>query len=170
MTWDFRKDGITHINVYSKAQTALGRHLSNFSLAPFECPEFGKFVSIEGYWYYLLTSNPELRELAGVEAKRVGKKSRPGEPPAFFERCVRRALRLKILGSPRLAAMLRESTLPLAHYYVHRDHDSGDLVVKPADSHPWVIGELEDIRARLQGEDRPEVNPETDKDGQMELL
>jgi len=161
MNWDSRDDGVTHINVYSRGQTTLGRLLSNFASLPFTCPEFGTFASVEGYWYFLLTGNEELRELAGVEAKRVGKKSKPGEPPEFFEKCVRRALRLKVEAHPQLADLLGETTLPLAHYYVMKDWETGGRKTVSADSHPWVIDELEDIRSRLQGRELDEVEPET---------
>jgi hypothetical protein len=154
--WNRKEEGVTHINAYSKSLTWLGRELSNFSDRPFTCPEFGGFRSMEGYWYFLLSGNEALKELAGWEAKKVGKKSRPGAPPPFFEGHVRRALRLKIAGHEDLKGMLKASTLPIAHYYFMKDWQTGGMKVKPADSYPWVIEELEDIRGRLQGEYRPE--------------
>jgi len=74
------EDGITHINIYSKGKTEIGRFASNFAFSPFEC-EDGKFDSIEGYWYWLTInpSNPrrdELRKLYGFEAKRIGRELR----------------------------------------------------------------------------------------------
>jgi hypothetical protein len=44
-----KDDGITHINIYSKGKTELGRWLSNFTYHPIET-EDGKFDSVEGYW------------------------------------------------------------------------------------------------------------------------
>ena len=44
------EDGITHVNVYSRGLTTLGRWLSNFAHCPIET-EDGPFASIEGYWY-----------------------------------------------------------------------------------------------------------------------
>lgn len=156
MQWRNDEDGVTHINVYSRGKTWLGRELSNFAERPFTCPEFGHFQSIEGYWYFLLTGNEALRDLAGFEAKKVGKKSRPGKPPEFFEHHVRRALRLKVDAHDDLKGMFAESRLPLAHYYYMKEWSTGEMKERPADSHPWVIDELEDIRARLQGDPRPE--------------
>ena len=46
-------DGVTHINVYSKGTTALGRALSNFAHIPFMVVPNGRFESIEAYWYWL---------------------------------------------------------------------------------------------------------------------
>jgi hypothetical protein len=47
------EDGVTHINVYSRGNTELGRLLSNFAHTPFSHPEFGEFASVEGFWYWL---------------------------------------------------------------------------------------------------------------------
>jgi hypothetical protein len=41
------EDGVTHINVYSRGNTELGRLLSNFAHTPFSHPEFGEFASVE---------------------------------------------------------------------------------------------------------------------------
>ena len=46
-------DGITHINVYSKGATALGRALSNFARIPVMVVPNGRFESVEAYWYWL---------------------------------------------------------------------------------------------------------------------
>lgn len=45
-----KNDGIDHINVYSGGATELGRLLTNFAHTPFE-NEYGKFESVEGFWY-----------------------------------------------------------------------------------------------------------------------
>ena len=47
-----QNDGITHINVYSKGKTTLGRWLTNFAHTPIDTID-GHFESIEGYWYWL---------------------------------------------------------------------------------------------------------------------
>jgi hypothetical protein len=50
--WIPEEDGVTHINIYSKGKTELGRWLTNFSYSPFNHPEYGKFLSMEGFWYW----------------------------------------------------------------------------------------------------------------------
>lgn len=45
-------DGVTHLNVYSRAKTSVGRWLSNFEQTPLTLPE-GHFESLEGYYHYL---------------------------------------------------------------------------------------------------------------------
>jgi hypothetical protein len=68
-------DGLTHINIYSQAKTALGRALSNFNDNWITTLD-GDFASIEAYWYWLGCQHPDkelLRPLHGAEAKRVGR-------------------------------------------------------------------------------------------------
>ena len=48
-------DGITHINIYSKSKTILGRSLSHFSEFGF-CVDNNQFRTLEGYFYYNLLS------------------------------------------------------------------------------------------------------------------
>lgn len=64
---DYKKDGVDHINIYSKGKTSLGRFLSNFAQADIET-EDGNFASIEGYWYWLIcpsTIDPNCKECDG---------------------------------------------------------------------------------------------------------
>jgi len=51
-------DGVTHVNIYSKAKTELGRWLSNFAYAPIRITGHGRFASIEAYWYWLKDNVP----------------------------------------------------------------------------------------------------------------
>lgn len=48
-------EGVTHINIYSKAKTELGLLSTNFARTPIDHPEFGHFESLEGLWYWLAT-------------------------------------------------------------------------------------------------------------------
>lgn len=98
-------DGIDHINVYSKGQTRLGRFLSNFADTPFDHPEYGRFRTVEGFWYWLMTGLEELRHLPGWECKELGKRAK--------------IKRTQLEAYPRMKEMLQKNTLPLAHYYVY---------------------------------------------------
>jgi len=50
---DSKMDGVTHINIYSKGKTKLGRLLTNFAHTPFTHAEYGQFASVEGFWYWI---------------------------------------------------------------------------------------------------------------------
>jgi len=122
MPYNFREDGVTHLNIYSKGKTELGRFLSNFCLSPVDTPD-GEFASIEGYWYWLGTEHPdreELRRLHGWEAKKIGRQLKAVssvELPDFRDR-IRSALRNKLFSRPDMLLKLLNNDLPLAHYYV----------------------------------------------------
>jgi len=123
------EDGITHINIYSKGKTLLGRLLSNFAVTPFTHPTHGKFQSVEGYWYWLLAeSNPQrdkLRTLSGWRAKQFGRELQtpdwPAEKDTTFYENIYSALEAKLEATPLLQELLGKSTLPFEHYYVYGD-------------------------------------------------
>lgn len=108
-------DGETHINIYSKGKTEIGRWLSNFSLCPIET-DHGWFKSIEGYWYWQTTLNDHLRELHGFAAKKLGKESEKVVeiPEEEFKNRIKKAIDLKLKTRPKDVA---DINLPLQHYY-----------------------------------------------------
>lgn len=135
-------DGIDHINVYSKGKTELGRFLSNFQHWWIDT-EDGAFASIEGYWYWLSTKDERLRDLAGYEAKKLGRELRGKdwvEDPEF-KRKILAAIDEKLSVMPTSVwAAIKDNNLPLAHYYNYKGK-----VVEPKEGQ-WVI---EFIQKRL---------------------
>lgn len=145
MNWDPKKDGFDHINVYSRGQTLLGRRLSNFAHTPFEVPFYGKFASVEGYWFWILTKDERLRTVWGKEALDLGRKLKTERGiPDFSAPTVvqlRAAYRAKLHAHPGLQATLNSCALPLAHYYVYQGR-----VVVPM-QWQWTVGLWEEFRA-----------------------
>lgn len=139
------RDGVDHINVYSKGETALGRFLSNFADSPFEC-EDGRFRSVEGYWYWLGAGGSprrdELRSVCGFAAKALGRSLRAPDWQTGdeFKRKIAAAIRAKLEGRPDMLAALRGNRLPLRHYYVY-----GGKVVEPAGCE-WILAAIEEVR------------------------
>lgn len=144
-------DGITHINVYSKASTELGRLLSNFAYTPFVHPIFGKFDSVEGFWYWLGTGciHDKLRSLHGYSAKQYGKTLEIIHRDDFEDN-VKLAILTKIESSEKLSNMLVKSKLPLVHYYYFGEKDNAKIV-EPT-SHRWIIDFITDVRTELKME------------------
>lgn len=138
-------DGTTHINVYSKGRTDLGRWLSNFAHSPFVHPAHGAFASVEGFWHWLSCGQSGLRNLYGIMAKKEGKKW----PRIYtlseeeFQRNIREACWQKLWGNPSMACNLANSTLPFTHYYVF-----GGLV-KDA-GHKWLLTMWEQFRVEIR--------------------
>lgn len=153
---DYKKDGVDHINIYSKGKTSLDRFLSNFAQADLET-EDGNFASIEGYWYWLVCSGSAtvnltdlelLRKVFGSDAKVLGKTLRERyaltekqlDNDLEFKRKLKSAIKFKIDNHPQYKAELKASTLPFEHYYVFYGK------IKEPESHRWVIDYLEELR------------------------
>ena len=149
-----KEDGIAHINVYSKGQTELGRMLTNFAKYPI-VTEDGKFMSVEGYWYWMSIAETEprreeLRKAYGFWAKKLGKEilaeTNNGENSRWdddFERKILKAIWYKFR---RNANMLKEEYrhLPFEHYY-----NFGGKVVDVKDDYPWMIEGISKMRDAL---------------------
>lgn len=139
------EDGVTHINVYSKGKTELGRLLTNFAETPFVHKDFGNFKSVEGLWYFLKTGQmyEELKEMNGKQAKSFGRKKMPRikeEISEEFKENILEGIRSKLRQNKYILKMLIESDLPLSHYYVIGS------IVKPLPEYDWILEEIERIR------------------------
>lgn len=134
-------DGITHINIYSKGKTEIGRWLSNFAYAPI-VTEDGPFNSIEGYWYWLSCRDESLRDLSGFKAKFQGRASRGKdwvEDPEFKAK-ITEAITIKLETYSDKYEEFRKTNLPLTHYYYF---DNKKVNVTNAD---WILKHLECLR------------------------
>lgn len=154
MKYNPLEDGVTHINIYSKAKTQLGKCLSNFELCYLNT-EDGPFNSIEAYWYWLLLDGqdcPEreiLRDLWGYDAKKHGQTLVNGDWPApvnlnSFKDKIKRSMRNKIDQNDVIKDMFLKSELPFTHYYVF-----GNKVIN-AKGCGWIIKEWEKIREEMK--------------------
>ena len=148
MPIDPRMDGVTHVNVYSKGATSIGRFLSNFAHAPFSLPEHGTFASLEGYWYWLSVEDDRLRHLYGYQAKKLGQDIRrrhSGGQRGDFKDLILEAIRAKLRAHrdrwPELAAT---GDLPLLHYYVFNGK-----VKDVTAGNQWQLDEIARIRTIL---------------------
>jgi hypothetical protein len=138
-----QEDGITHINIYSKGKTELGRWLSNFAYAPIET-EDGPFNSIEGYWYWLSCGYDILRRLSGYRAKITGRNF-GGKDWVFtesFRTKIKKAIEIKLKTYSEKLVELKQTDLPLAHYYVY---DNNVIIPKNCD---WIICHIDSLRKK----------------------
>lgn len=144
-------DGIDHINIYSKGKTELGRALSNFALTPFKYEPYGRFQSVEGFWYWYLTGqkHDQFRNLYGWQAKEEGKKYRndrvdkEGIRPEGRE-ILLEAIRCKLRQNKHILKLLAASELPFRHYYDY----NGKIVELP--QYQWIVDEFERLRSILK--------------------
>jgi hypothetical protein len=141
-------DGSSHINIYSRGKTSLGRALSNFYYSPIPTVD-GDFNSIEGYWYWLCSEADERREalrtMSGAEAKTYGRSIKAvdwRDDPAFKLRIYNAMLTKLILDDSILLEFLNNK-LPFRHYYVFKDK-----VIEPEEGR-WIIQMWEFLRQQL---------------------
>ena len=145
-------DGITHINIYSKGKTELGRMLSNFYYSPFSYGEYGEFNSGEGFYYWYVTGQQYdiLRKLSGFKAKETGESfsterlDHHGLDNATLE-VMKTMLVHKIAYNEKILLALQSSTLPFCHYYDY----FGNQIVSGYD---WLSPTYEDIRKVLKSQ------------------
>jgi hypothetical protein len=146
-------DGVTHINIWSKAKTELGQSLSNFANTPFTHPEYGTFASVEALWYWLATGkiHNELRRLYGMSAKTYGSRLlRVEMDEAEFRKIICEAFRCKIEQHPKLKEAFTRSTLPLEHYFVYGRNM--ETIVDQRKKHGWQTDFLEQLRDEYRSE------------------
>ena len=124
-------EGITHINIYSRSSTQLGRLTSNFTHSPFEHPDHGWFESMEGYWFWLSSgmAHEEFRELHGLEAKSKGGGLKKVFNPDF-DWFIERGCQAKVDHNPELKKLLSENHLPFRHYYFYGQPDNCSCVLE----------------------------------------
>lgn len=140
------EDGITHINVYSRGSTEIGRLLSNFAYSPFVHPEYGKFNSVEGFWFWLKTEDDELRNLHGFKAKKYGKEQIEiyGEiHRSDFQEQIIIAIDEKLVQNPEIYKKLCLTNEPLTHYYYYGSIESP--TIKDAGGQ-FILDELDRMR------------------------
>lgn len=149
-------DGIEHINIYSQGKTLLGRKLSNFAYSPFYLEKFGKFNSVEAFWFWLKcylynsTDYSELKTLDGYQAKKRGTeffkpKEISHEDEIKFQEIIKSAIRAKLKQNKSILNLLVDSDLPLEHYYVFNKGKSNEFA-KDLPEYYWIVEEIEQIR------------------------
>lgn len=144
-----QNDGVTHINIFSKGKTELGRRLSHFDKSPFIHPYFGPFNSMEGFWYYIRAVKPDdkLRMLIGHEAKFYGRELESRFLPNF-QTIIMDANYQKIMQNPEIKDLMIESTLPFDHYYTFGSYNAIKQVRLQQFS--WLVEGFEQIRRKLK--------------------
>jgi hypothetical protein len=143
---DPAEDGVTHINVYSKAKTLLGQLLSNMAHTPFVHPKHGKFNSVEGLWWYLATGlcDDFYRTAKAFECKTRGPKSTLVDYSEFRED-LKLGIVAKLASHANIMRLLLENQLPLTHYYWYGQEGQVKKIIADKDN-LWVIEFLNTFR------------------------
>jgi len=149
-------DGVSHINIYSVGRTVLGRWMSNFDHSPFTHPIYGRFASMEAYWYWIATGriHDELRPRWGISAKSVGSRlPRVNIDTLEFKQLILEGFLCKTLATPQAMVDMAASYLPFTHYYAFaskRNPEAKQTVVDQSGKHLWQLQAWTWIRFLLQ--------------------
>ena len=155
---DPKLDGVEFVNVSTKGKTPLGRKLSHFVNIPFEHPKYGKFSSMEGFWYYIQldsvsdTAKEGLRRLHGYAAKSLGRELLEKYKHSMFKmegfrKEIYIANKLKIEQNQEILDLVLNNELPYKLFYL----DEGGNT-RTTYSVSWLIKDFEHIQRELKEE------------------
>lgn len=140
-------DGKYFVNMSSSARTNLGRLLQSTSHTPFNHVNYGRFASIEGFWWWIKSAERDdrLRTVSGKSARQLGK-TFTSKPVKDFKVFVIRALWAKVTQHRvLLKSLLANPKMPIVSFYY-----SGDMNVPTVDpATVWVVKALEIMRDYL---------------------
>lgn len=152
-----KDDGITHINIYTKGRTGLGRFLTNMNDIPVTT-DHGVFKSMEGYWHYLKIKlihenfDPKnYQNLTCYEAKKLNKRIMNTDENLSglvsevitsndFRSKILVALTGKINSSSKMKELFIKNDLPFEHYYYYGSIDNPKVHNLP--QYNWITDYL----------------------------
>lgn len=160
MTIEVQLDGLTHINIYSKGRTSLGRALTNMCLFTFEYNSL-TFHSVEQAWHYFKFIN--INEVVAKaimnmdDAYTIKKYAKPynNEATALyvqsqeFRSLIKDVICTRLNSDNDLQLQLRNSHLPFEHYYSFGNDITGYKVVDESDKYDWLIKIFTEYRTDL---------------------
>lgn len=145
------EDGITHINIYTRGKTPLGRKATNLADIPTYHPTLGSFRTVEGLYYFCKTgkTDDQYRVISGFDAKKLGQ-SQPMVWNKDFQKEVRVAIIYKVMHSEEILSLLKQAdpTIPFTHYYYYGTSDNP--VVRQPKGHEWQVELWEAMRSVVQ--------------------
>lgn len=153
------KDGVDHINAYSKARTKVGRRLTNYARTPFEHRILGKFESMEGFWFWLASGRQynRLRTVSGFNAHELGRVCLENIEyekvvDDKFKKWIKEATEAKFRQNTDLLQELIETgDLPIVHYYYdYKNPVLSEAKVEYLPQHQWQMEIIMEIRSKTQ--------------------
>jgi hypothetical protein len=153
----FKLDGITHINVHTKAGTELGKMLAYYFESPFTHPYFGRFKCIEGFRCYIRggCKDDVFRTLNGY---RANKRATTGVENGTYKKFNVPHLKDVLLHANffkidqnkdvKEELITFKPNLPFDHYFLH---GPGKVLIHPQDAE-WTIDIFTELRKVFSGQ------------------
>ena len=163
MSW--KQDGVDHINIWQCAESDVGRAMSHGYRRPFTHAIFGKFNSMEAFWYYLQSSerDPKIMDLFGYNLKKYVRENPKGfttRKVLNFKAVIMESNYRRIMEYDGIIEELKNSTLPFDLYYIMPDGTR----LRPK-THNWLIPGWLEIRNALQENREPDFTFLLDRAG-----
>lgn len=149
-----KDDGEDHINIWSPAQTDLGKLLSfDCYSASFRHKLFDKFSSINCFWVWITSEirDDRVRFMNAVNLKNFGKtlnKTRVKN----FKAIMMDTVYQRIKAYPVIESLMIESELPFDVYYINNTNGNK---IRP-NFFPWLLAGTEEIRNALKENREPD--------------
>lgn len=146
-------DGVDHINIWERGTTELGRALSHGSRIKLTHDIFGKFSSMESFWYYMQSEERDdrMRNMSGQTLRSFARKMTPARI-INFRAIIMDSNYQRIKANKPLAADLAKSTLPFECYFIGKD---SDVRIRP-NYFKWMIAGFDEIRTALAANREPD--------------
>lgn len=151
---DWKGDGEDHINIWRHAETELGRFLALDSELSVNHKYFGRFGSVETFWYYIQSRERDdrIRSMYGKTLKNFIRKL-TREQVTNFRAMIGDTMYQRVLQYPPLLKALKDSTLPFDYYYIDNRNEVG-IPIRP-NFFKWVLSAMEEIRRAVKEEREP---------------
>lgn len=147
------EDGVDHINILEQSKTDLGRFLAHNSLYEFRHDKFGKFKTIEAFWYYIqsVERDDRIRVMHGRSLKSFIS-CLTMQHITNFRAIIMHTNFQKIKQYDFAVKLMKESTLPFDCYYIN---ESGVLARPPY--FKWLLRGFEELRKAIKEDAEPNL-------------
>ncbi len=147
-------DGVDHINVWDAAVTELGKILSHSYKFEFHHTMFGKFKTMESFWFYVRSKerDDQIRSLSGRPLKEFVNNKLTICQITNFKAIVMDTHWQRIRSSQPLMDEIKNSTLRFDCYYVNAN---SQIPTRPT-MYKWICLGLEEIRNAIKEDREPD--------------
>ena len=146
---EWKGDGIDHINIWIHAETDLGRFLALDSDLPVNHSYFGRFCSVETFWYYIQSEERDdrIRTMFGKTLKSFVRRLNR-QHVVNFRAMIADTMYQRIQQYPPLLEAVKNSVLPF-DYYRFDNRNEVKIPIRP-NFFKWLLSALEEIRKAVK--------------------
>lgn len=162
------EDGVDHINIWEYGKTDLGRALARCTNLPFEHNLFGRFNTLEAFWYYIGSEEHDdrIRSMTGKNlhdfSRRLTRIHVPNFCAIIVDTCWQR-----VMQYPELIEAFKTIDLPFDSYY--RSKKNVGFPIRPLYS-AWFCAGMEEVRRAVRENRAPDVSAFRDKGDRSENI